>query len=181
VMPFLKEMAIIYPDYNFCGVRFAGPCRQAFHVFTEVRQRQEIATIIDSLRGKATIAGALLMFGFIEGQFPKSVKDLELNIDDLIIVLRSETENKWLPIILGRYEENGRAVECMQFHKYDEKIIKTIEGMPFLIGNLALTPHRPIPKEYYCDNHHYNIDGYRLWSKDAAEQIRKNHFDFWRK
>jgi hypothetical protein len=175
MMPFLKEMSRLYPEKNFCGIRFAGPGRQAFHVLSEGRQRIEIDNVIGQLEGSVTYGGALMMWGYGEGQFEESVSTIDLKIIDLVNYLRDKTHNDSLPIFLGRYEENGDNVTTTAYHKWDKINIAKINNMPKLVWNLFLTPDKPVPAYCYCDSHHYTAEGYGIWSRYAAKEYKRRH------
>ena len=179
VMPFLKRMALMYPGYNFCGIRFAGPCRQAFHVYTEKRHREAIENIVAQVKDKGTFGGALVMAGYIEGQFKDEIDSFDIKFITMAKFIREATGNPSLPIILGRYEENGATKDCPEFHQYDPILIEKINGMPHKLADCSLTPRQPVPANMYCDNHHYSADGYRLWAHAAASIIQYSGYDGW--
>jgi hypothetical protein len=179
ILPFLKRMARMYPGYNFCGVQHASPCQQAFHLYTEQRHRECLINQINVLKGKGTFGGVLLMHGIVEQGYKSSIDSFELSIISLVNFLRHQTDDAFLPVILGKFEENGDHKTAPQFYKYQEEIIKKINKLPKLIGNLSLTPYKPIPKELFCDDHHYNAEGYRIWSWDAVTIYKYNGYDTW--
>jgi hypothetical protein len=179
VMPFLKAMALRYPKYNFVGERYANPCNQAWHLLTEEHHRTHLEKTIKMLREKSTIGGVGLMEGFIEGQHEEEVKRIDVKIVELIDWLRGQSGNIDLPIMLGRYEKYGDKKSCMQYHQWDSLIIAKMETIPLHRKNVVLVPVRYVPAERYCDNHHYDADGYQIWGEDAAVLYQENHFDFW--
>ena len=179
VLPFLKAMAVQYPDYNFCGVVHASPCQQAFHILSEGRHRDCLINQINSVKDKGTFGGVLLMYGIIEGQFKPSVDLLEPEINKLVAFIRLQVNDNNLPIILGRYEENGNAIELKDWFKYKKNLMCIINSMPNKINRLVLTPYQPVAANEYCDNHHYSTEGYRIWSEDAVKIIKENNLDSW--
>ena len=182
VMPFLKRMALMYPDYNFAGIKMASSCAQAFHRHPGEARYDFFVKQIRELQAKgATIGGVLMMYGFIEGQFKESVDSLSPKISQLIENIRGDVGNKKLPVLLGRYEEYADGHDIPQYHKWDHEVISQINSMPALVENLALCPRQPIPREYYCDNHHYDSQGYQVWANDAVSIIMYSGFDFWNK
>ena len=177
VMPFLKRMAFLYPEYHFCGVKYSRP-GMTIEDFLSDKSDRYIINKIKILKKKSIIGGVLLMFGFDEGGDIKKVQKLDVNLNHLIDELRKASGNRTLPILFGRYEENG-GKENAQFHKWDDILINKIASLETIDPYLKLTPIRPISKRYYCDDHHYTAEGYQLWADDAAAIIQQNHFDFW--
>jgi hypothetical protein len=179
VIPFLKRMALLYPDYNFCGIKYAihGMTIEDFLTKTDGNY---IIDKINILKSKSIIGGVLLMFGFVEGKDVKMVQELDTKLKQLIDELREASGNKTLPFIFGRYEENNNK-QVRYYNKYDDILVNKIQSLEKFDQYLKLTPIRPIPKQYYCDNHHYTSEGYQIWANDAAAIIQLNNFDFWKK
>jgi len=177
-MRFLKRMALLYPEYHFCGVKYALNGLTAEDLLVNNGDRF-IIDKIKVLKEKSTIGGVLMMFGFIEGTDIKKVDDFDANVKHLIDKLRAAAGNETLPVIFGRYEENGRKVLPGKFHRYDDVLTRQIEALEKIDRFLKLAPIRPVPKGCFCDDHHYNDYGYHLWVDDAVALIQINKFDFW--
>jgi hypothetical protein len=177
VLPFLKRMALLYPEYHFCGVKDGKP---GFTIedFLTGKNDSYIINKINILKKKSVIGGVLLMFGWDEGGDIKTVRAIDVELKRLIDELRKASGNRTLPIIFGRYEENGGKANP-QAHRWDDILIDKIASLEKIDPYLKLTPIRQIPKRYFCDDHHYTAEGYQIWADDAAAIIQKNKFDFW--
>jgi hypothetical protein len=178
IMPFLKRMALLYPDYHFCGVSYSSIGLSIKNFFAN-KNDWYIIDRINILKEKSTIGGVILMFGFVEGLELKQVQELDINLKHLIEELRKASGNKTLPFIVGRYEKNCDRVKTGILHNCADILNKKIESLENIDPFLKLTPIRMIPAQYYCDDHHYNAEGYRIWADDAAALIQMNHLDFW--
>lgn len=179
VIPFLKRMALLYPDYEFCGCMYGCPCNQAWHILAEGGHRNYITKRLNELNEHTTLGGILLMYGFIEGQHQEEVKRLDTAIQNLITALRGIAGNPALPVILGRYEMLGKKVLPETYHRWDSLMLEKISAVGRYFPNTYLTPFRFVPAPYYCDDHHYTAEGYRIWSEDAAAIIQLCRQDFW--
>jgi Carbohydrate esterase, sialic acid-specific acetylesterase len=179
IMPFLKRMAVLYPEYHFCGVKDARP---GMTIEDYLANKNDTYTInkMKILKKKSIIGGVLLMFGFDEGSDLKKVQALDVHLKRLIDELREASGNRTLPFIFGRYEENGSNGEYADFHRWNGILINKIDSLEKIDGYLKLTPIRPISRQCFCDDHHYNAEGYRIWAEDAAAIIQLNRFDFWK-
>jgi hypothetical protein len=177
IMPFLKRMALLYPEYHFCGVKDARP-GMTIEDFLTNKNDKYIIDKIKILKKKSIIGGVLLMFGWDEGGEIKKVQELDVNLKHLIYKLRKASGNRKLPFIFGRYEENGGNAYA-QWHKWNDILIDKINSLEKTDPHLKLTPIRPIPKKHYCDDHHYKVEGYQIWADDAAAIIQIKKFDFW--
>lgn len=178
IMPFLKRMAILYPEYHFCGVKDARPGMMMEDFLTNKNDRH-IIDKIKILKRKSIIGGVILMYGWDEGGDLKTVQALDADLKRLIDDLRKASGNRTLPFIFGRYEENG-GKQYAQSHRWDDILIDKINSLEKIDPYLKLTPIRPIPKQYFCDDHHYTAEGYQIWAGDAAAIIQLNRFDFWK-
>lgn len=178
VIPFLKRMALLYPDYHFCGVKYSSNGLTIEDFLTNKRNKY-IFDKLKTLKKKSIIGGVLLMFGFQEGKDIQKVQELDAKCKLLIDELRKASGNRTLPFIFGRYEENGAKILPHIYHRHDDILIKKIESLEKIDPYLKLTPIRPISKRCYCDDHHYTAEGYQIWADDAAAIIQINKFDFW--
>jgi hypothetical protein len=173
VMPFLKKMANKYPNYNFCGIVHASPGQQAHDVLCEQRHLECLTNQINAVKDKGGFGGAILMYGFPEGQYRPNSDSIQKDIEELIKFVRVQTECKKLPIILGRYEENSDGSKDPKYCWDKKAMIKCINDMPIKVLGLRLTPFKSIPAKDYCDSHHYNTEGYDIWTSDAVNIILK--------
>jgi len=178
VMPFLKRMALLYPDHHFCGVKHTIN-GITIEDFTANGNDRFLIDKINTLKQKSTIGGVLMMFGFDEGESKRKVREIDANLKRLIDKVRMVSGNPTLPFIFGRYEENGDRNSYTSYHRYDNILIKKINTIETMDPYLKLTPIRPISKSCFCDDHHYNADGYQIWADDAAAIIQMNKLDFW--
>lgn len=181
VMPFLKRMALLYPGYNFCGIKYGHPCGQAFHVYTEEKHRDFINSRVDAMKTRGTvIGGVVLMYGYIEGQHKNEVDKLEESFALLCAWFRNIVGNKNLPVIICKYEKYGEDFgPAYNYRRWKNIMMEKINALPDIVSNCALVPMRYIPKEYYCDSHHYAKEGYEIIGVDAATTIQEMAWDFW--
>jgi hypothetical protein len=179
VIPFLKRIALFYPNYKFCAIKYGHSCGQAAHIINESQHRGFIEKKIEVMKSRAIIGGLVLDYGFIEGQSEAAIKNLPNEIVKLASWFRSKCENSNLPIFFCRYEINGILKGIEQYRKYDPLMIETTEKLQDVICNLYLTPFRYVPKEHYSDNHHYNENGYEIIGSVTADIIQEKKLDFW--
>jgi hypothetical protein len=187
-MQFLKRLALLYPDYNFCGLKYAAPCANAKQQFAEQRNRECVANMINSVKGKVTWGGILIMYGTMEAGHKELAETFDIELRAVIAFIRGHMGNDSLPVILGRYEFKGK-YRMPDYVVAKDEVIAQLEQMPKIDKFCKLTPFRDIPTEYYCDPkdkppmdcHHYDANGYRIWSEDAAAILQLNNWDFWSK
>jgi hypothetical protein len=205
LIPFLKRMALLYPGYNFCGIEHDQPGLMAWDVLHEGRHKVCIANQINQVKKFGAFGGMLLMCGNSEGQDRNRLDSMEIDILELVHFVRAQTGVKDLPIVLGRYETNYKRIqyspevlaainklpaatrkgimskEFTYFHRNDNVIDQKISSMPFRDHHVVLAPFEPIPGGNYCDDHHYDAEGYQIWATDAASRLWLNHWDAWKR
>lgn len=187
VVAFLRDMRFRYPDstrFTFCGAVY----NQAAMMITDMVPGQyfydKMMRAIRSMknqRGKrVVIGGIVLMFGFVEGQDRLKAENLGTDYLRLISRIRNATGNNYLPCIVCRYEENNlRDSVYAKYRKYEKTVIREIASLESRDRFIKISPIRPIPKEYYCEDHHWIKEGYWVWADDGTALIQINHFDFW--
>jgi hypothetical protein len=113
------------------------------------------------------------MLGFVEA-FKGNETSLYFQTEFISFVnnLRKDLKDSELPFVLGRMEKN-----CAKTEGYRTYVLvgEYIEAMPRLIKNLVLSPAFDLPKECYCDSHHYTAVGYDVWAYDAVLQLVEKH------
>jgi hypothetical protein len=183
VLPFLKRMAILYPEYNFCGIKMASSCAQAWHRHAGDSHTKHLLKQIAELKERgATFGGVVMNYGFIEGTDSAAAEKVDSSMNALLALIRSATENRDLPCIVSKYEINcNNALLWDTYHKWNETLIKRICGMEKKFHNVIVAPIRDIPKEHYCDSHHWTADGYRIFTDDATALYQMYGYDFWYK
>jgi hypothetical protein len=181
VMPFLKRMSMLYPGYDFCAIMDASPSQQASHIVKEERHRECVINQLTALKGKATIGGVLMMYGIVEAIYNNNINTLDESIRGVIDFVRGATGNDHLPVILGRFELNGDPTRVTTYHQWDAVIMEKINVVMRKDPLVQIAPIRYMPKEYYCDDHHYSAEGYKIWAEDAAALIQVERYDFWYK
>jgi Carbohydrate esterase, sialic acid-specific acetylesterase len=188
LMPFLKEMALRYPRYNFCGLKIAGPGKTASGFLTE--SMGEIETEIGWMKGRAIIGGVIMMFGTAEAKEKEKADAIGTDMIRLLNTIRDKTSNPALPIIIGRYAGNGPE-RMVEYQQHENVATLNLDSLPIKTTYALIAPVRDVPGEYYCDpaatekkSHDYHVyacEGYEIFARDAVTEIQWDGLDFWYK
>jgi hypothetical protein len=191
VVPFLDEMALRYPEYNFVGVKVdkIGGSIKNFLPGNEMFDKTKSA--IETLGAmKIKIGGVLSMLSYIVT--PQSGGDLtSKRLDALMIVFMDAVEKEifknivypdnnrpsHIPFICGNYVFNFYDPGDSNFRPNSRQ--KPESQIETLRPRSKACPILNIPVEYFCDDNHFRSFGYRIWAEDAAMLIQENNFDFW--
>ena len=178
VMPFLKEMSLHYPKFKFVGVKHASAGQKVRDVFNEEGHRNHVERLIKTLRQKTILGGVLMNYGCTEALYG----DTKYFIPDyvkLVCWIRLISGNEKLPIIIGRFEALSDTNAWNPKSHFTNLTTIYIECVSEIMPNTILAPVKNVPSEYYCNNHCYSEDGYRLWAEDAVSLYQENNFDSW--
>lgn len=179
VAMFLHAMAMRYPDYNFCGAYYAV---SGMRLVDMVNDTNRLIKDIHDLSYITIIGGVLSMFGFREGEDSMDAVSLDKNYLNLFCAMETATENRFLPCLIGRYEETPDSKPDAKYLKYKDLVIKSLQQIASESPMIKMFPIEPIAPKHYSDDHHYNCSGYTIcFEEDAPALIQLNHFDFWNK
>ncbi|CAK0764366.1 hypothetical protein CCP3SC15_300018 [Gammaproteobacteria bacterium] len=179
VLPFLKRMAILYPDYQFAGLKGAYSSAMVYQMVPGNEKHDLFFKRLSFARRQATIGGVVAMYGYVEGRNQDLAESFPRDFMRLLKEIRDSVGDPALPCILGRYETNNlRDPELERYRTFEKIIDEKIESLQHE-KNIVLAPIRTMPTAYYCEDHHYNGDGYTIFAHDAAALYQINGFDRW--
>ncbi len=182
-MPFLKKMAALYPDYYFCGIKVTQAGMSMSSQFLRTMPKYtEIMQTVAAIKDSVTIGGIIAMFGWVEGSSDSLSQRFDVDVNTMLTSFRQDLGIPNLPMIMGRYEMNSDTTIYASFYAYRNRIIAKLELLQSedsLQHRIMLTPFLPIPKTMYFDSHHYNADGYSIWSTTAAEILQSSNWNAW--
>jgi hypothetical protein len=187
VMPFLKGMALRYPEYNFCGIEYGHPCGQAHHVYEEQQHRsfwESRVSAMTALKDSGVVlGGVVIMYGLVEAGEMTEIKNYPASMSRLVSFFREKTGNPLLPAIFPRWPLYSSPNESdNKYHKYDSLMNASDESLLMNISNSVHTPVRYLGKQFYCNmDHHETQAGYTILAQDAITMYQLFNFDFWKK
>ncbi len=181
-LPFLKKMAELYPEYYFCGLKVTSAgTPMCEHFLRGQAEYQMVLDVINSTKNETTLGGLLGMFGLTEGISDSLSQRLTVGVMDMLFSFREDFGAHDFPAVFGLFEENADTSVIPDYFTYSDRIIEQIAAIPGAdtLNRSALTPYEPVPAVMYYDDHHYNKEGYELWSNTAAEILSQNGWDEW--
>ena len=181
ILPFLRAMSLRYPEYGFTGIKIASSCAQAYHRVPGDSRYENLMNRIRKIKDRVTFGGIYLMFGFVESCERPAADSLHRSIPALIKNIRDSIGNPYLPSLVGRYEIMGDTNGWCQYKSNIGLVYDRLNCMESKDYFLKMCPIRYIPKERFCDSHHYDALGYEICANDAAVIIQINNFDRWNK
>jgi hypothetical protein len=182
-MPFLKNMAQLYPDYYFCGIKVTkAGLPMADNFLRGMPRYSEIMQLYQKFQDSVTIGGIVAMFGLVEGASDSLSMNFNKNVMIMVKQLREDMAAPGLPLIMGRYEYNADTTVFTPYYKFKQRMISETEKLPLadsIYNRIMLTPYEYVPKADYFDSHHYDEGGYAMWSGAAAEILYNSNWNSW--
>jgi hypothetical protein len=184
-MPFLKKMADLYPDYYFCGIKVTqAGMSMSSQFLRNMPKYTQIMQTVGPIKDSVTLGGIIAMFGWLEGSSDSLSQCFDVDVNTMLSEFREDLGIPDLPMIMGRYEQNADTTKqgYTQFYTYRSRMIAQLEQLQStdsLQHRIMLTPFLPVPKTMYYDDHHYNADGYNLWSNTGAEILYSSNWNSW--
>jgi hypothetical protein len=182
-MPFLKSMAQRYPAFYFCGIKVTQAGLPMSDQFLRGKPKYtELMQNFQKIKDSVTIGGIVAMFGHVEGASDSLSMNYTRDVITMLKQFRQDCAAPALPLIMGRYEYNSDTTTNTVYYQFKQRMISTIEQLPTAdsaCNRILLTPYEYVPKAYYFDSHHYNADGYSMWSGNAAEMLSSSSWNSW--
>jgi hypothetical protein len=119
--------------------------------------------------------GVVAMLGWCEGDSLSVANNFDKDFLALIDTIRSVVGKKNFPVILSQNEKN--AIRNTQphyepYYTYSDIVTTKIAKLPLTDRRIKLCPKEPMAREYYCNGHHYNKQGYDIFSSEAARLLK---------
>jgi hypothetical protein len=100
----------------------------------------------------------------------------------LLTDIRKHSGNPELPCIFNRYEKfSQRLPEIEPYRAYADVIDSKICLLAQIDKHILLAPIDYMEQKYFCEDHHYTNDGYKVFARDVAKVVQDKKLDFWTK
>jgi hypothetical protein len=182
VPTFLDKMAQRYPKNTFIGIKDSqAGCPMKGWFLPGDQEFNKITEAIKFLRGKVVWGGIFILEGFLEATDTVSIDDMPLTIARMYIAYTSVMRKSNVPLFIAKYEKNSDRSKHPNNFKYCNRVCNKIDSLPMLFPNVYTFPVRYIPKEDFCDDHHYNEAGQKILAEDAVVIYQQSGLDMWYK
>jgi hypothetical protein len=176
VMFFLNEMSIRYPGVDFVGANFSYGAALVKDMVPGFQKYDKLMRAIDTLKRIGYFGGIVAEYGFVEGADSAIASHFDSDFIRLIDAIRWQTENRFLPCLLQRYEMNGKDGPQFPYMKYKLIIKDKIERLEQHDKTIALFPINEMPSDYYIQGHHFNCAGNKIAMSDAVVIYQFNRY-----
>ncbi|HYP87413.1 MAG TPA: sialate O-acetylesterase, partial [Polyangiaceae bacterium] len=172
----VKEAATAAPDYYFVSLGYAQPSAYCSQFLPGALYYDGLIAAPKAIKGRVTFGGIFIYLGSTERHgtaadvngFPDCVNTLVTNI-------RKDIGEPNLPALMNDYEMDATG-EFAVGGAVATAIMPQIAKCPSLISNFALVSADNVPMQ---DDHHFNLDGQRLWAQRALQTMKDKGWSFW--
>jgi hypothetical protein len=126
-----------------------------------------------ALVGKVTFGGMVVMLG--NSEHPTDVGGYSACIHDVVAGIRTELGEPHLPLLLTDYEQGATGMYATTT-AFAESLIPQIRMVPAIVSDAALVPTDGIAMQ---DDHHFNLDGHRVWTQRALDIMKSSGWFPW--
>ncbi len=164
IMPFLNRMCEAFPDYHIGAIKWsisAATIARRYRRATGDLHGPLIAAA-NQEKQRCTLGGVIAMIGFVEAGDEQRASDFLGQVKGMVAEFREDLREPDLPFLIGKYEDGAR-----DNRGFKQIVREAIYQVPKSIPRSAV-----IDKDGpYCDGHHYNVEGQRIWAHEAARLI----------
>jgi hypothetical protein len=119
--------------------------------------------------------GVVTMLGWAEGDSLECASAFDKEYLILISDIRKATGVKNLPVILSQNEENAirdAQPHYIPYYAYSDIVSMKIAKICREDETIHICPKEPMAREYYCNGHHYNKQGYEIFASESARLLK---------
>ncbi|HEY0706227.1 MAG TPA: sialate O-acetylesterase [Polyangia bacterium] len=130
------------------------------------------------LKGKVTFGAAAIMLGITERHLPASQQNaFPDRLAKIVADLRADLETPDLPIVHTDYEVESTG-EFAPTGAVATKFTPMIRSLPSKVQRLEIVPTDGTGME---DDHHFNLEGHKLWADRAIKIVLDKGWNVWTK
>lgn len=172
----VKEAAVLAPDYHFISLGFGKPSAYCSQFLPNNLYYENLITGPKAIKGRVTFGGIFIYLGITERH--GSAEDrtgFAGCINSLVTAIRTDVGEPNLPLLLNDYEVESSGEFVVGGEVYNA-IFPQIQQVPTTVSNSALVSAQGIAMQ---DDHHFNLDGQRMWAQRALMTMRTKGWSPW--
>lgn len=172
----VKEAAAAAPDYYFVSLGFGKASAYCAEFLPGAPYYEELIAAPRAIKGRVTFGGIFIYLGITERHGTAAdVTGFPNCINTLVTAIRNEVGAPNLPALMNDYEVDGTG-EFIVTGPVATAIMPQIAKVPSVVSNFALVSADDVGMQ---DDHHFNLDGQRLWVQRAFQTMKDKGWRFW--
>jgi hypothetical protein len=177
----VKQAAALAPNTYFISLGYAVPSAYCSQFVPGALYYDKLMAAPLAIKGKVTFGAIFIYLGITEradeaGHTAADTANFPNCINTLVTAIRNDLGVPNLPLIENDYEVEGTGEFVVGGAVYNG-IFPQIQKIPTTVSNSALVPCNGIGME---DDHHFNLDGQKLWAQRALAMMQTKGWFPWK-
>jgi hypothetical protein len=173
----VKEAAMLAaPDYYFISLGFGYPSAYCSQFLPSGLYYDQLIAAALAIKDRVTFGGIFIYLGITERHGSEADRSGFPNcVNELTTAIRNDVGVPDLPMLINDYEVEGTG-EFRVGGEVANAIIPQIARIPSTVTNSALVSAAGLGMQ---DNHHFNLDGHRVWVQRALATMQEKSWFPW--
>jgi hypothetical protein len=173
----VKQAADLAPNHYFVSLGFGLGSAYCTQFLPGGLLYDQAVTAPKQLKGKVTYGAIVIMLGITERHgTADDINNYPNCINSLVTAIRNDVGEPNLPLLITDYEMESTGAELSPTGTFGQQIIPRIAMIPSVVSNSALVPTTDIAMQ---DDHHFNLDGQKEWSRRVLEIMQQKGWFPW--
>jgi hypothetical protein len=173
----LKQAADLAPNHYFVALGFGLGSAYCSQFLPGGLLYDQAVTAPKQLKGKVTFGGIVIMLGITERHgTDQDIANYPNCINSLVTAVRNDVGEPNIPLLITDYEMESTGSELSPTGAFAQQIIPRIAMIPSVVSNSAIVPTEDIAMQ---DDHHFNLDGQKEWSRRVLEIMQQKGWFPW--
>lgn len=172
----VKESAMASPDYYFVSLGYGQPSAYCSQFLPGALYYNDLIAGPKAIKGRVTFGAIIIYLGITERHGTAAdVSGFPDCINKLVTAIRTDIGEPNLPALMNDYEVEGSG-EFVVGGAVANAIMPEIAKVPSVVSNFALVSAKGIAMQ---DDHHFNLDGQRMWVQRALQTLKDRGWRPW--
>jgi len=173
----VKEAAMLAaPDYYFISLGFGYPSAYCSQFLPSGLYYDQLIAGPLAIKDRVTFGGIFIYLGITERHGTEADRTgFPDCINELTTAIRNDVGVPDLPLLINDYEVEGTG-EFRVGGEVANAIMPQIAKIPSTVSNSALVSAEGLGMQ---DNHHFNLDGHRVWVQRALATMQEKNWFPW--
>lgn len=172
----VKEAAMLAPDYYFISLGFGKSSAYCSQFLPAGLYYDDLIAGPKAIKGRVTFGGIFIYLGITERHGSEADRTGFAGcINTLVSAIRTDVGEPNLPLLQTDYEVESTGEFVVGGEVYNA-IYPQIQKVPTTVASSALVSAQDLPMQ---DNHHFNLDGHRMWVQRALMIMQQKGWFPW--
>jgi hypothetical protein len=174
----LKQAVALAPDKYFISLGFAKTSAYCSQFLPGSLYYDSVMEDALAIKDRVTFAAIVIMLGITERHGTSAdISGYSACINKLVTAVRKDIGRPDLPLLITDYEQEASGLLNVS-SAFAQSIIPEIRKIPSVVSNSALVPTDGLSME---DDHHFDLDGHKVWTGRVLQIMKDKGWFPWAK